>query len=93
MAQDPIHSFREQIDQIDGQILELLNRRAAAALEIGRLKRASHQPIYVPLREEAVLQRMVNENRGPLPAGAVEAVFRAIMSEMRALEETAISPR
>ena len=34
MAQDPIHPFREQIDQIDGQILQLLNRRAAAALEI-----------------------------------------------------------
>ena len=93
MAQDPFHPYREQIDQIDGQILELLNRRAAAALEIGRLKRASHQPIYVPVRENAVLRRMVNENRGPLPAGAVETVFRAIMSEMRALEEAAISPR
>ena len=73
MAQDPIHPYREQIDHIDGQILELLNRRAAAALEIGRLKRANLQPIYVPDREKAVLQRMVNENRGPLAAGAVEA--------------------
>jgi chorismate mutase-like protein len=85
---DPYRELREQIDRIDDRLLELLNERARAALEIGRLKRAHAEPIHVPEREKAVLERVVGANRGPLPRGAVEALFRAIIVQIRALEES-----
>jgi chorismate mutase / prephenate dehydratase len=86
-ARDPYGPLREQIDRIDDRLLELLNARATAALEIGRLKRANAEPILVPEREKAVLERMARATRGPLGGEAVTAVFRAIIREMRALEE------
>ena len=39
---------RHKIDELDARLLELLNRRAGYALEIGRIKVANGQPIYLP---------------------------------------------
>ena len=89
---DPYGELREQIDRIDALLLQLLNDRARAALEIGRLKRANGEPILVPEREQAVLERLVRSNGGPLSAEAVLAVFQAIIGEIRALEDAASEP-
>jgi chorismate mutase / prephenate dehydratase len=86
---DPYRELRERIDRIDGELLRLLNERAQAGIAIGRLKRERNDPIHVPEREQAVLERAVRGNRGPLPAVAVRAVFQAIIGQIRALEEGA----
>lgn len=85
---DPLDAFRNSIDQIDGEILELLNRRTEAALEIGRLKKANNQPVYVPEREKAVIERLIKDNHGPLPDGSVQKIFQAIIEQVRSFEET-----
>lgn len=87
---DPLNTFRESIDQIDSKILDLLNRRTEAALEIGRLKKANNQPVYVPEREKAVIERLVKDNHGPLPDEAIQEIFQAIISRVRSFEETDI---
>ena len=79
--------LRKQIDQIDEQILDLLNQRAALAKEIGQHKARSHAHYFTPEREEAVFQRVVAANRGPLPARAIRAIYREIISASRALEK------
>lgn len=86
---DPYAALREEIDRIDGELLALLNRRARAALEIGRAKRARNEPIHVPEREQAVLERLLGENAGPLDPAAVSDIFATIMRHIRALEENA----
>lgn len=86
---DPYGDMRAEIDRIDAELLVLLNRRAEAALEIGRRKRAQGEAIHVPERERAVLERLVAANRGPLGAEAVAVVFETIIAEIRALEESA----
>ena len=78
--------WRSRISELDNQILNLLNQRAEAALRIGDLKRRQDAPSYVPEREAAILSRLTAENRGPLPADAVLAVWREILSACRALE-------
>ena len=85
--ENPLHAFRNSIDQIDGKILELLNRRTEAALEIGKLKKANNQPVYAPEREKAVIERLVKNNQGPLPNEAVEEIFQAIIHQVRTVEE------
>jgi chorismate mutase/prephenate dehydratase len=78
--------WRSRINDIDNQILHLLNQRAEAALQIGDLKRRKDAPSYVPEREAEILSRLVAASGGPLPAAAVSAVWREILSACRALE-------
>jgi chorismate mutase / prephenate dehydratase len=78
--------WRSRINSIDNQILNLLNQRAEAALQIGDLKRRQDTPSYAPEREAELLARLSAAARGPLPAEAVTAIWREIVSACRALE-------
>ena len=50
-----ISDWRKKIDELDRKLVELLNQRASAAIEIGRLKRNTDLPIYEPEREREVI--------------------------------------
>ncbi len=82
-----IENFRKEIDAIDSELLQLLNRRASCAMSIGKIKKAQNLPVHVPEREEKILLRMVSENPGPIPGHAVREVFQAIFGEMKKLED------
>ena len=78
--------WRLRINELDNQILQLLTQRAEAALKIGDLKRRADAPVHVPEREAEILRRLVAANPGPLPAAAILAVWREVLSGCRALE-------
>jgi chorismate mutase/prephenate dehydratase len=78
--------FRQQIDSLDTQILNLLNERARVILEVGRVKSDSKMAAYNPQREEEILQRLNLQNSGPFPQTAISPVFREIISACRSLE-------
>ena len=80
---------RKQIDALDEKLVELLNARAAQALEIGRLKDSVGLETYQPQREIAVLEQARSANRGPLDAGAITRLFERIIDENRRLERLA----
>ncbi len=82
---DQLKKFRDQIDSIDEQVLKLVNERAQLAREIGHVKEDG--VIYRPEREAQVLRRMQDQNQGPLADEAVSNIFRAVMSNCRALEK------
>ncbi len=79
--------MRDQIDGLDRQIVELLNLRLALAAEIGKLKRSAGGQIYVAEREDAVLRKVAELNRGPIKQEALRAIYREIMSAAIALEK------
>lgn len=79
--------IRDQIDQIDRQIVEILNQRLALAAEIGKLKRNTGGQIYVAEREDAVLRKVAELNHGPIRQDALRAIYREIMSAAIALEK------
>lgn len=82
---DQLKQCRDQIDAIDQKLLDLVNQRAKIAHQIGNLK--DDGVIYRPEREAQVLRRLVEQNQGPLPAEAITAIFRSVMSNCRALEK------
>jgi len=84
--ENPYSEFREEIDRIDKQLLSLLNQRARLAIDIGELKRARNEPVYVPEREEAILKGLQATNDGPLSNSAVLKIFRGIIEQVRSLE-------
>lgn len=84
---DPLAPLRQRIDQLDQRIVELLNERAEVVIEVGKVKRNDGvAPIYVPEREQRVLERVRNANAGPLPDSCLEAIYRELMSGSFALE-------
>ncbi|MBM3859928.1 MAG: prephenate dehydratase [Verrucomicrobia bacterium] len=82
-----LKSLRNQIDTIDQRLVHLLNERTTHVLKIGKIKRAAGQEIYAPHREEAVLQRIVRGNKGPLTNQSLRAIYREVMSSALALEK------
>ena len=82
-----IDDWRKKIDELNGKLLALLNQRAQCALEIGKIKQATGQPVYAPDRETAVLNHLREVNAGPLSNDAVQRIFRQIIDESRRLEQ------
>ena len=84
-----LEPLRRQIDRIDLQLLRLLNRRAAAAVRIGQVKKRQGLPVYDGRREEALLQCLLRKNRGPLSSVSVRGIFRGILRTSRQLQNRA----
>jgi chorismate mutase/prephenate dehydratase len=78
--------LRTGIDEVDRQLLELLNRRAALANEVGEIKRAEGSPVFRPEREAQVINGLQAANPGPLKDRNIANIWREIMSACRALE-------
>jgi chorismate mutase len=78
--------YRDQIDAIDRDLLELLNRRTRVVEELGRVKTEMQMPVYEPKREEDVFRNVVANNQGPLSEDALKRIFERIIDEMRSLQ-------
>lgn len=84
-----IDELRQRIDELDERLVELLNERAACALEIGKLKSDLGLEIYQPAREAEVLHHVQAHGRqtgSPLGGDAIVRVFERIIDEARRIE-------
>lgn len=85
-AQPPsIDTLRARMDEINLKILRLVSLRAGLAMEIGRLKH-HHGEVYQPVRERAIIEKMIAENQGPLTDEQLKRIYVEIISACRALE-------
>ena len=84
-----LDDLRRQIDSLDERIVELLNERAACALEIGHEKKLAGLELYQPSREAEVLGHVQRVNMGPLDDEAMKRLFERIIDEARRLERIA----
>lgn len=87
MAPKLLTDLRKQIDAIDDQILDLLNRRAEVVIEVGKAKSGQSKEFYVPSREQAIYERLTASSPGPFPPEAIRRVFREIISASLSLEQ------
>lgn len=78
--------LRVQIDAVDRELLQLLNRRAGLAHEVGEIKRVEGSPVFRPEREAQVIAGLQAANPGPLQAPHIASIWREVMSACRALE-------
>lgn len=85
-----INNWRDVIDDLDRQLVELLNRRSQCAIEIGKIKRAQNLPVYSPSRESEVIKNVTSHNNGPLDNEAMRRLFERIIDEARRVERLAI---
>ncbi|VWX55655.1 Chorismate mutase / Prephenate dehydratase [Burkholderiales bacterium 8X] len=78
--------LRVQIDDLDRQLLDLLNRRARVAEQVGEVKKREGTPFFRPDRVAQVIEKMQASNPGPLKALHIAAIWREITSACLALE-------
>jgi len=78
---------RDQIDALDRELVELLNRRAALGREAGRTKAlAGRRAVHDPEREREVLLRVAMANAGPLSQADLLSIYRRIVAATRSVE-------
>ena len=81
-----IEGWRAKIDVVDEMLVDLLNRRAEYALEIGKIKKRLGWAVHTPEREEWILKEVQRLSKGPLKDEAVKRLFERIIDESRRLE-------
>jgi chorismate mutase/prephenate dehydrogenase len=90
VKQDPLGKLRDQIDDVDQQLVSLLAKRLALVAQVGDIKSEHGLPIYVPEREVAMLEKRREEAElKGVPGDLIEDVLRRVMRESYASEKDA----
>ena len=88
VADEQLQRLREEIDVLDGQLLQVLAARLGVANEIAKVKEKGNLAVYQPKRWEQVLQqrRRMAEELGLMPE-FVEEIFEKIHAESVRVQE------
>ncbi len=90
---ETIQSIRKQIDELNHRLLELLSERTRHAEQIGELQTQQGLRHYDPVREQAMLEALVEANQGPFSDGTVKSLFKQIFQASMQLEDEHDKPR
>ncbi|MFX1489832.1 MAG: chorismate mutase, partial [Promethearchaeota archaeon] len=56
--EEELKRLREEIDQLDDKLVELLNKRGNIVIQIGKLKEKLKLKVFQPEREKEVIERL-----------------------------------
>jgi chorismate mutase len=85
-TQERVRELRERVDEVDRELIRALNERARIVQKIMALKAEAGAPVYDPRREEEILQRVVEQNEGPIYDSSMRDIFELILHRIRDLE-------
>jgi chorismate mutase len=83
----PLRELRDEIDEIDRKIVELLAQRLRLVMRVGEYKRANGLAIYDAERERDLLARVGNAAPSPLEPAMAQRIFQCVIQESRELEK------
>jgi chorismate mutase / prephenate dehydratase len=83
-----LNRHRQEIDNLDSQIISLLSRRQEIAAAVGKIKKELGLEIIDPAREEQIMRRLISGHGGVLPAEAIQHIYNEIISASRAVQES-----
>ena len=75
--------IRQEIDQIDDQIVKLLEERMRLVDQVVAYKKASGKPILDSKREEAIFEKVRNRVEGKQYQTSIVATFSDILKRSR----------
>lgn len=85
-SDERLSALREAIDRVDLELLQLFNKRMEFSQEVGRIKASNSLSLFVPGREELIIQRLLAANPGPLTEASMRAIYREIFAASRLLQ-------
>ena len=81
---DPvIQRYRDQIADLDLQLVELLNQRLSVVDQLWRYKAEQGVDVYDPEREARMVAFLDDANQGPLSPDALQKVYRTIVETVK----------
>ncbi|MDI9874179.1 prephenate dehydratase [Flectobacillus rivi] len=81
-----LEQLRQQIDELDNEMLGILNKRMEVVKHVGELKKTTQTVIYRPEREKQIIDRLAEMSQGLLTRPAIEAIYLEIFAVSRNLE-------
>ncbi|MDP3012365.1 MAG: chorismate mutase [Candidatus Hydromicrobium sp.] len=84
---EKLKKYREEINEIDKNIVNFLNKRAEAVMKIKRLKEDRNVPLYDAKREEELINNIIKYNKGPLYNDNIIQIFESILRNVQVLEK------
>lgn len=78
--------LRDEINKIDKQIVELLEKRLEFVVDIGKVKKQKGKNVFYPDREKFILNRIL-EYRKKFPKESLSRIFSYIFQVSRSFEE------
>ncbi|MDP5275320.1 bifunctional 3-deoxy-7-phosphoheptulonate synthase/chorismate mutase [Chengkuizengella axinellae] len=78
MSNIQLDHLRQEMDQMNKELLKLISKRADIAKEIGDIKEKQGVPKFDPVRENKMLEQLVSLNEGPFDDGTVRHLFKQI---------------
>lgn len=88
MVAEDITTLRDQLDEINLKMLQLLCERGSIVQRIGEKKRESGRTsAYDPKREEEIFEYLSKNNQGPFDNEMIKNIFKQIFDESSRLQE------
>lgn len=90
MNDDILQNFRNQIDEIDREILAILKRRSAIVAQVGTHKRATQKErcFLRPAREAVMVKELKNKDVGHFPNEFLYSIWRLLIAGSTNIEQT-----
>ncbi|NWO08741.1 MAG: bifunctional 3-deoxy-7-phosphoheptulonate synthase/chorismate mutase, partial [Alteromonadaceae bacterium] len=79
--------LRQQMDEINMQLLELLSQRAELAQRIGEVKKTQGIHRFDPVRERNMLEKLTEVNPGPFDDDTIRHLFKQIFKAALDLQQ------
>ncbi len=85
-TQNRIEDLRNRVDEVDRELIRILNERARIVQELVTIKAEAGKPLFDPRREEEILQKVAEQNKGPIYDTSMREIFELILHRIRDLE-------
>lgn len=82
-----MEQLRNQLDSVNLDLLDLVNKRAEIVQQIGEIKNRQSIKRFDPVRERDMLNKLVQQNDGPFENSTVEHIFKEIFKASLELQE------
>lgn len=81
-----IEELRKDVDHLDLQIIQLLEKRLIISSQIGKIKQKLNLPTYTPEREEVIKNRVSEQVEDEKKKNRILKIYESILNESRAVQ-------
>ena len=82
-----IKDFREKIDRLDDQLIDIIVERLSLTLDIGEIKKEINLNITDNNREQEIINRMTQRLKGRLNPKEIEKIFNLIFQISKKIQK------
>ncbi|MFG6116652.1 bifunctional 3-deoxy-7-phosphoheptulonate synthase/chorismate mutase [Halobacillus sp. MO56] len=87
MSNEQLDQLRDELDSVNLEILDLINKRGELVQEIGKVKNTQGVNRFDPVRERKMLDQINEHNNGPFEDSTIQQLFKEIFKASLELQE------